>query len=175
MIRKGRFFTFKNSFLILFIFLLSCNTSTKSTTLKKDFTGEELFSGIYFGGNEFAKSISMLRDVPLKKEYQQKIEKLTLQINNSDSLFFKNFKKNILSKNHQLIRFWLEKGNLEIDKNKTIFLPNTTLLPINNSENINLLHQNRITKLNKNYKKDLTTLNSEILINEIAVYDSKVQ
>lgn len=122
------------SFLVLFA---SCTQFDDSSNItenneKLDFNGKQLFKSIYFGTGEFAKNIYQLERLSEvskgiseneKIKFEEKIDNLIQKIDETNPLFFNNFKLNISSGNHQLIQQTIQEGAFVMQENIEIIFP----------------------------------------------------
>jgi hypothetical protein len=152
--------------------LISCTSSNKDiNTKKKDFSGEELYVGIYFGYGAFSKDIIQFNNRSIKKNFELKIDQLIKEIKRNDSLFFITFKANLSSAKHQLIENEIQNGNAVLQKHRAIFYPKRkNKLESKNVEHNNLLDKNLTTQRLKEYRKKTETLETDIIIDKIAKY-----
>ncbi|WP_338473378.1 sporulation delaying protein family toxin (plasmid) [Niallia sp. XMNu-256] len=81
----------------------------EAKTKDKDYTGQELFEGIFFGYGEVSESLSDFWETALpegytySKEEINRIKSIEKQLVRNDPHFFKNFKKGIESGDHFVI------------------------------------------------------------------------
>lgn len=109
-IKKIAFKRYVSSTLAFMIFFVSCQSPEARNSQVANYSGEELFSGLFFGEGEVVTLVPELYDRSQLKNYlinQEEIEafksfqsKAIATIQNNNPGFFESFKKDMTSGNH---------------------------------------------------------------------------
>ncbi|MRM97592.1 hypothetical protein D1Z97_09805 [Riemerella anatipestifer] len=109
---------------LLFIFV-SCDRDGNGNENEFDFTGEEIFKGIFFQEGNFVDKVQYLSDIrrdamvlspEMEKDKQLLINDVIENIKNANPYFFENFKKDIKSTNYIKIENAINYGADELLK-----------------------------------------------------------
>jgi hypothetical protein len=119
--------------LILTMVFTSCGQFEPAQESVPDFSGEEIFAGVFFSSGEFAKKIPSYRDnvnaletmnPEQKAAYDKSLAELLNAIKTKNPEFFTYFKTSVMSKDHQVIEKAIINGGKEIYANIKILYPN---------------------------------------------------
>ncbi|WP_018675840.1 hypothetical protein [Riemerella columbina] len=117
------------SLLTIVFILVSCNRDSDDINNRFDFTGEEIFKGIFFQEGKFVDRVQSLSDISrdaivlspeMEKDKQLLINDVIQNINNKNPYFFENFKKDIKSGNYIKIENAINHGSDELLKSLLI-------------------------------------------------------
>lgn len=115
------------NYIKLIISLVVCLTfclpkETNKTEAAAQYSGEELFSGIYFGDGEVGKLFpevwekSDLKDFSKNPEVKEAIKSIISELEKNEEGYFENFRKAVTSGNHIKVKNQLNKTNSDIQK-----------------------------------------------------------
>lgn len=119
---KNRVFV---SLLVLLFAFVSCNRDNDISKERFDFTGEEIFKGIFFQEGNFVDRVQSLSDInknamvlssEMEKDKQLLINDIISNIKNTNPYFFENFKKEIESADYVKIENAINNGAEELLK-----------------------------------------------------------
>lgn len=105
--------------LLMLSFMMQCQSETENASRQSEHSGEELFTAVFFAYGDVALQLSTqrktnekLQSLPddAREDYTQRINLYVKYISESDPDFFKKFKSDMDSKNHNRIRNALDDG-----------------------------------------------------------------
>ncbi|WP_123867191.1 hypothetical protein [Flavobacterium oreochromis] len=113
------------------------NTTTNelsSSTLMKNYSGEELFSSIFFAYGGFANNLSLYKDNSGKldqssydfknvKLFKERFNSFVTEVKKSDPSYFNKFKQQILSHDFVTVQNAIKYGSIKLYENITIIMP----------------------------------------------------
>ncbi|MDR4892561.1 hypothetical protein OH816_10375 [Chryseobacterium sp. CFS7] len=100
--------------------------------MAQEYSGEELFEGIFFAYGDFAKNIESHKEIVEKVNaapadqkdlFNKRFSNFVKSVKTKDADYFENFKKEILSGDNSNIQNAIKNGSIHIYENVAIILP----------------------------------------------------
>ncbi|MEJ5049614.1 hypothetical protein WH221_07225 [Chryseobacterium culicis] len=108
------------------------NLNGVSSKMAQEYSGEELFEGIFFAYGDFAKNIESHKEIVEKVNaapadqkdlFNKRFSNFVKSVKTKDADYFENFKKEILSGDNSNIQNAIKNGSIHIYENVAIILP----------------------------------------------------
>ncbi|MBP1163170.1 MULTISPECIES: hypothetical protein [unclassified Chryseobacterium] len=108
------------------------NLNGLSSKMAQEYSGEELFEGIFFAYGDFAKNIESHKEIVEKVNaapadqkdlFNKRFSNFVKSVKTKDADYFENFKKEILSGDNSNIQNAIKNGSIHIYENVAIILP----------------------------------------------------
>ncbi|WP_454045219.1 hypothetical protein [Chryseobacterium sp. Marseille-Q8038] len=108
------------------------NLNGISSKMAQEYSGEELFEGIFFAYGDFAKNIESHKEIVEKVNaapadqkdlFNKRFSNFVKSVKTKDADYFENFKKEILSGDNSNIQNAIKNGSIHIYENVAIILP----------------------------------------------------
>ncbi|MCD9618827.1 hypothetical protein [Chryseobacterium gleum] len=103
-----------------------------SSKMAQEYSGEELFEGIFFAYGDFAKNIPSHKEIvekinaapaDQKELFNERFSNFVKSVKTKDADYFDNFKKDILSADNSNIQNAIKNGSIHIYENVAVILP----------------------------------------------------